>query len=216
MSGLDHTVDSIAYALLGQLNARAQAEDGPVWFLKNHFSLGRIYAYYSKLVDESSQLLCASLECLAYRATDELVRSKRRHQICGTPRTWFDTTALWSLCERFGPNLKEKVLSDVRAKVEELFHGETCSKHTPQVPLNTLPCHLGKPNSEDCPLTFAEWGMCAYLIGRLDPSDRRRVLAGVNSVLTGAADNRAITIADEAIRRRLLNSGLPLALLGLA
>lgn len=195
VSGMDHTVDSIARALLEHVNVFAQAEDGAVWFLRHHIALARVYAYYGKLLDVSSQLLCASLESLAYLAADELLRPKRRQQGCGTGRTWFDSTALWAVCEKFGPRLKKKILGDMSVKVEELFHGKSVS--------------------EDGPFTFAEWGMCAYLIAKLDPCDRRRVLAGVNPILAGT-NERTVTVADEAARKRLLNSGLPLALLGLA
>ncbi|KAB5591181.1 hypothetical protein CTheo_5390 [Ceratobasidium theobromae] len=196
MSGLDLTIDGIARALLGRVGACAQADDGVVWFLKYHVSMARIYEYFSKLEDEPSRVLCASIESLAYRAADGVLGSRCGQHAYGPAWTWFDSAALWSLYERFGPELKEKVLTDLSTKLSELFHGY--------------------PSTGGSAMTFAEWGMCAYLIGRLDPRDRQRVLAVLSPVGAGTAGGGEVLVPDEEVRKRLLNSGLPMALLGLA
>lgn len=56
--------------------------------------------------------------------------------------------------------------------------------------------------------------MHAYLIARLNPYDRRRVLTGFNSSDHGP-DVRPSEETEDA-RKRLLNTGLPLTFLGLA
>ncbi|KAG9119342.1 hypothetical protein FRC07_005679 [Ceratobasidium sp. 392] len=103
-----------------------------------------------------------------------------------------ETTTAWTLCEKFGSRPREKILSAVRTKVEELFQDRAHNPGTPS--------------------TFAEWGMYACLIARLDPLDRRRVLAGVKGV---EVEGVGFALDDDNARRRLLNSGLPLAVLEL-
>ncbi|QRW04094.1 Ecl1 domain protein [Ceratobasidium sp. AG-Ba] len=187
----EHTISTIAQQLLARIGARAQAEDGAAWFLKYHTSLGRIYAYYNR-IGEGGGALCVSLESMACAAVHELFDSKRaaKRRYEGTAVT--ETSTAWTLCERFGPRTREKVLSAVRAQVEQLLHDRS------------VLC--------EAPRTFAEWGMHAYLIARLDPQDRRRVLAGVKSVDVGPAGIGSDSGSDDT-RRRLLKSGLPLAVL---
>jgi hypothetical protein len=120
----EYTTNSIARQLLAEIDSRAQSEDGPAWFLKYHTSLGRIYAYYSTLGGEGEPL-CASLESMACAATDELFRPKRA-AMKQEGRVVSETTTAWALCEKFGPGPRAKVLSAVRAKVEELLiHGKS-------------------------------------------------------------------------------------------
>ncbi|QRV89877.1 Ecl1 domain protein [Ceratobasidium sp. AG-Ba] len=188
---LEHTISTIAQQLLARIGARAQAEDGAAWFLKYHMSLGRIYAYYNRIGEEGGAL-CVLLESMACAAVHELFDSKRaaKRRYEGTAVS--ETSTAWTLCERFGPRTREKVLSAVRAQVEQLLHDRS------------VLC--------EAPRTFAEWGMHAYLIARLDPQDRRRVLAGVKGVDVGPAGIGSDSGSDDT-RRRLLKSGLPLAVL---
>jgi hypothetical protein len=74
---------------------------------------------------------------------------------------------------------------------------------------------LERPTIQGSPSTFAEWGMHAYLIAQLDPQDRRHVLAGVNARGIGSG-GMGLLSGDNNTRRRLLDSGLPLAVLELA
>ncbi|KAG8743214.1 hypothetical protein FRC12_015095 [Ceratobasidium sp. 428] len=119
----EHTADSIAKQLLAHIVLRTEAEDGPAWFLKYHISLGRIYSYYSQLGGDGESL-CAALESMACAAIDELFGSKQAAmRRCGG-RIVSETTTAWTLCEKFGPRPREKVLNAVRAKIEQLFNGE--------------------------------------------------------------------------------------------
>ncbi|KAG8711111.1 hypothetical protein FRC08_016295 [Ceratobasidium sp. 394] len=183
----EHTINSIATQLLAQIELHTQTEGGPAWFLRYHTSLGRIYAYYSQLGCDGGAL-CTSLESMACAAVDELFNSKQAAKRKHEGRMVSETTTAWALCEKFGPRPREKVLSAVRAKVGQLFHDQA----------------LGS----EIPSTFSEWGMHAYLIARLDPHDRRRVLAGAKAGKIGVLGN-------DDTRKRLLNSGLPLAVLEL-
>ena len=65
------------------------------------------------------------------------------------------------------------------------------------------------------PLSFAEWGMHAYLITRLDAHDRKRVLTDFSSSDQGSGDVRPLEEIEDA-RKRLMNTGLPLKFLELA
>ncbi|KAG8747321.1 hypothetical protein FRC10_001500 [Ceratobasidium sp. 414] len=183
----EHTINSIATQLLAQIDLHARTEDGPAWFLEYHMSLGRIYTYYSQL-DGAGEALCTSLESMACVAVDELFNSKQAAERKHEGRV-SETTTAWALCEKFGPRPREKVLGAVRAKIGQLFYDQALSSEAPS--------------------TFSEWGMHAYLIARLDPQDRRRVLAGAKAGEVGALGN------DDA-RRRFLDSGLPLVVLELA
>ncbi|KAF8602885.1 hypothetical protein BDV93DRAFT_557070 [Ceratobasidium sp. AG-I] len=194
----EHTTDSIANALLRYTNSRAQSEDGPSWFLKYHASLGRIYAYFAQQPNQLAQSLCNALSNMACAATDELFapnQSVCKYEGAGAGRMWGDTTTAWTLCEKFGAAPRERVLCAVRKKVEELVRGG--------------------PLVRTDPFSFAEWGMHAYLIARLDPHDRRRVLTGFNSSDQGSSDMRPLEESEYA-RKRLLDTGLPLKFLELA
>ncbi|KAG9086567.1 hypothetical protein FRC06_003024 [Ceratobasidium sp. 370] len=182
----EHTTNSIATQLLAQIDHHAQREGGPAWFLKHHTSLGRIYTYYSRLGGDG-EVLCTSLESMACAAVDELFNPKQAAQRKHEGRIVPETATAWALCEKFGPRPREKALSAVRAKIGQLFYAQALDSETP---------------------TFSEWGMHAYLIARLDPQDRRRVLAGAKAGEIGV-------LGDDDARRRLLNSGLPLAVLEL-
>lgn len=214
----EHTVDSIANDLLHYTSNRAQSEDGPSWFLKHHASLGRIYAYYVQQPTQLAQSLCGVLSSMACAAADELFAPKRsihKHEGAGTGRMWSDTTVAWTLCEKFGSAPRERVLCAVREKVEELVRGEFRA-------LLLVICHYsyffiitGGPLVRTDPFRFAEWGMHAYLIARLDPQDRRRVLAGAHS-LDDESGESSHPERVEGARKRLLNTGLPLTFLQLA
>ena len=123
----EHTMDSVANALLRHINSRAQSEDGPSWFLKYHASLGRIYAYFAQQPTQLAQHLCNALSSMACAATDELFSPNQviyKHEGAGAGRMWDDTTTARTLYEKFGMASKEKVLCAVRKKVEELVRGE--------------------------------------------------------------------------------------------